>query len=168
MSLSCSRFFFQFPSNFDILIILIIFYQFNSMVSRDSLVNNFASSLFLLLIIIRSGRLAEIRWSVWTSKSRRSLYVSFSWTEAGLCIYHFVKWSNLIFLHKFQWITLSIHSGLVWYSFSANLLHSLIMWLIVSPLAPHNLNHQFCYVLSFLALIWLVLMALFGAAIRRD
>ena len=34
--------------------------------------------LFFLLIIIRSGCLAEIKWSVSTSKSDRSLFVSFS------------------------------------------------------------------------------------------
>ena len=44
---------------------------------------------FFLLIIIRSGLLAEIRWSVCMSKSHRSLCVSFSRTGAGLCIqYH--------------------------------------------------------------------------------
>ena len=41
---------------------------------------------FLLLIIIMFGLLAEIRWSVCTSKSQRSLCVSFSWKGAGLCI----------------------------------------------------------------------------------
>ena len=41
---------------------------------------------FLLLIIIRSGLLAEISWSVCMSKSHRSLRVAFSRT--GLCIYH--------------------------------------------------------------------------------
>ena len=44
---------------------------------------------FLLLISIRSGLLAEIMWSVCMSKSHRSLFVSFSRTDAGLCIYHF-------------------------------------------------------------------------------
>ena len=39
--------------------------------------------LYFLLIIIRSGLLAEIRWSVCMSKSHRSLCVSFSWTGAG-------------------------------------------------------------------------------------
>ena len=42
---------------------------------------------FLLLIVIRSGLLADIRWSVCMPKSH-SLCVSFSWTDAGLCIYH--------------------------------------------------------------------------------
>ena len=55
--------------------------------------------LFFLLIIIRSGLLAEIRWSVCMSKSHRSLCVSFSRTDAELCIYHLLEWSNLNFLH---------------------------------------------------------------------
>ena len=61
-----------------------------------------------LLIIIRSGLQAEIRWSVCISKSHRSLCVSFSRTGAGLCIYHLLAWSNLNFLHISQWITLNI------------------------------------------------------------
>ena len=122
---------------------------------------------FFLLIIIRSGLLAEIRWSVSMSKSHRSLCVSFSRTGAGLCIYHLFVWSNLNLLHISQWITLPTQSWLVLYSFCAYLLHSL-MWLVVSSLSPHGLNLLFCWVLSILALIWLVLMALFCAAIRRD
>ena len=54
---------------------------------------------FLLLIIIRSGLLDEIRWFVCMSKSHRSSWVSFSWTCGGLCIYHLLVWSNLSFLH---------------------------------------------------------------------
>ena len=50
-----------------------------------------------LLIIIRSGVLAEIRLSVCMSKSHRSLYVSFSRIGAGLYIYHLLVWSNLSF-----------------------------------------------------------------------
>ena len=142
------------------------------MVSRYSKVDNFASSLFFsffffLLITIRSSLLAEIRWFACMSKSHRCLCVSFSRTTAGLCIYHLLVWSNFNFLHIFQWITLPIQSCLVLYSFCANLLHSLIMWLMVSSLSPHNLLRLFCCVLSILALIWLVLMALFCAAIRR-
>ena len=124
--------------------------------------------LFFLLIIIRSGLLAEIRWSVCMSKSHRSLCVSFSRTGAGLCIYHLFVWSNLNFLHISQWITLTTQSCLVLYSFSANLLHSLIMWLMVSSLSPHRLHLLFCWALSILTLIWLVLTALSCATIRRD
>ena len=123
---------------------------------------------FFLLIIIRSGLLDEIRWSVCMSKSHRSLCVSFSSTGAGLCIHHLLVWSNLNFLHISQWITLPTQSCLVLYSLCANLLHSLIMWLIVSALSPHSLRLLFCWIFSILALIWLVLRALSCAAIRRD
>ena len=55
--------------------------------------------LFFLLIIMRSGFLAGIRWSVCMLKSHRSLRESFSRTGAGLCIYYlFVSW-NWNFLH---------------------------------------------------------------------
>ena len=103
-----------------------------------------------LLTIIRSGLLAKIRWSVCISKSQRGLYVSFSRTDSGLCIYHFFIWSNSNFLHNSLWINLPTHSCLVLYSFCASLLHSLIMWLIVSFLSPHNLHLLFCWVLSIL------------------
>ena len=138
--------------------------------SQDSKVNNFANSLFLLLllIIIRSDLLAEIRWSMCMSKSHRSLCESYSWTGAGLFIYHLFVWSNLNFMHISQWITLPTQSHLVLYSFSANLLHSLIISLIASSLSPHTRHLLFCWVLSILALIWLFPMALYFAAIRRD
>ena len=122
---------------------------------------------YFLLIIIRSGLLAEFRWSVYITKSHRSWCVSFSRTSAGFCIYHLLVWSNLNFLLISQWIPLPTLSCLASYSFYANLLHSLIMWLIVSSLSLHSLHLLFCWVLFILALIWLVLMALFCAAIRR-
>ena len=49
-----------------------------------------AKILFLLLIIMRFGLLAGIRWSVCMLKSHRSLWESFSRTGAGLCIYPFI------------------------------------------------------------------------------
>ena len=160
--------FFQFSSKVKVLIILFTFFQFYSVVSRNSKVDYFASSLLLLLIIIKSGLLAGIRWSVCMLKSHRSLCVGFSWRGAGLCIYHLLLWSNLNFLHISQWITLPTQSCLALYSRCANLLHSLIIWLMVSSLSPHSLHLLFCWVLSILTLIWLVLMALSCAAIRRD
>ena len=54
--------------------------------------------LFFLLIIIRSGLLAEIKGSVCMSKSYRSLCVSFSRTDAGLCIYHLLVLLLLLLL----------------------------------------------------------------------
>ena len=52
--------------------------------------------------------------------------------------------------------------------FLANLLHLRIIWLMVSSLFPHNLHLLFCCVFSILGLIFLILMALFCPAIRRD
>ena len=73
------------------------------MISRDSKVDYFASSLFFfLLIMIKSGLLDGIRWSVCLLKSHWSLCVAFSRKGAGLCIYHLLVWSNLSFLHIFQ------------------------------------------------------------------
>ena len=66
---------------------LFTFFQFYSVVSRDSKVDNFSSSLFLL-VIIKSGLLAGIRWSVCKLKPHiiiiiiiiiRVFHISFSW-----------------------------------------------------------------------------------------
>ena len=54
--------FFQFSSKVKVLISLFTFFRFYSVVSRDSKVDNFANSLFFFLLIIkRSGLLAEIK-----------------------------------------------------------------------------------------------------------
>ena len=53
---------------------------------------------FFLLIIIRSGLLAEIWWSMFMIKSHRSLWVLFSRAGAGLCIYHLLVWLLLLLL----------------------------------------------------------------------
>ena len=111
--------------------------------------------LFLLLIILRSGLLAGIRWSVCMLKSHRSSCKSFYRTGAGLCIYHLFVWSNWNFLHISQWITLPTQSCLALYSFCAILLHSLIMWLIVSSLSSHSLHLLFCCVLLLLLLLFI-------------
>ena len=54
-------------------------------------------SLFLLTITW-SGRLVEIKWSVYISKSLRILCVSSSRTNS-MCIYHLFVWSNFNFWH---------------------------------------------------------------------
>ena len=54
--------------------------------------------LVFLLIIIRSGLLVGIRWSVCMPKSDRSLCVSFSRTDAKLYIYHFFRMVEFKFL----------------------------------------------------------------------
>ena len=73
---------------------------------------------FSLLIFIRSGLPAEIRWSIWMSKSHRSLSMSFSMTDGRLCIYHLFVWSNFSFLHNSQWTTLPTQSCLVLFAFT--------------------------------------------------
>ena len=54
------------------------------------------SFLFLLLIITRSFRLAEIRCSVCISKHQRNVCFSFSRTDFELCIYHCLHDQTLI------------------------------------------------------------------------
>ena len=108
--------------------------------------------LFFLLMIIRSGLLTGIKWSVCILKTHRCLWVSFSMIGSGLCIYHLLVWSNLNFLHVSLWIILPTQSCLVLYSFCAKLLHSLIMWLVVSSLSQHYLHLQF--VASYLFSLW--------------
>ena len=121
---------FQFSSKVEVLTSLFTFFQFYS----DSKVDNFADLLLLLLlllIIIRSGLLAEIRWSDCISKSHRSLCVSFSRTGVGLCICHLLVWSDWNFLLISQWITLLTQSYFALYSFCVNLLQLLLLLLLL-------------------------------------
>ena len=75
-------------------------YSFNfTLWSAGSTKSTILQVFSFLLIIIRSGRLAQIRWSVCISKLQSSLCVSFSRTDSGLCIYHLFVWSNFNFLH---------------------------------------------------------------------
>ena len=68
---------------------------------------------FFLFIIITSGYLVEIRWSVCVLKSHWSLCVSFYRADSGSCLYHLFVWSNFSSLHNSQWITLPTHSSLI-------------------------------------------------------
>ena len=70
------------------------------------------------------------------------------------CVVHisFVRMVKLNFLHISQWIILPTQSCLVLYSFCANLLYSLIMWLMVSSLSLHSLHFNF--VVSYLFSLW--------------
>ena len=64
-------------------------FSFNSTLkSARTAKSKILQDFFFLWIIIRSGCLAEIRWSVCISKSHRSLCVSFSRTDVGWCIYY--------------------------------------------------------------------------------
>ena len=113
---------------------------------------SFLCCFFFFLTITWSGRLAGIRWSVCISKSHRSLCISFSAMDSGLCIYWLFVRSNLNFLHNSLWIPFPTKLCLVLYSFYVNLLHLLIIWLIVSSHSPHNQHLLFCCVLSIFAL----------------
>ena len=119
--------FFQFSGRVEVLTLLFPFFQLYTVISRYRKVHNFASA-FFLLITIRFDLLAEIRWPVCMSKTHRSLSVLFSKTDAGLCIYHLLVWSNFNSLHNSQLITLSTQLCLVLYFFCANLL---ITWLLL-------------------------------------
>ena len=85
-----------------------------------------------------------------------------------LCIYHLFVWSNLNFLHSSLSIIFSTQLCQVLYSFCCNLQHLHIVWLIVSSRSPHNFHLLFSCVSLIFPLTYLVLMALFCAAIRRD
>ena len=82
----------KFSGKVKVLISLFLFFQFYSVVSRDSEVHNSANS-FFLFIVTKSDRLAKMRWSVCISKYQMSPCVSFSRIDSGLCIYHFFVWS---------------------------------------------------------------------------
>ena len=103
-----------------------------------------------LLIITRSGCLAEIRWSVCISKFQRSLCVLFSRTESGLCIYHLFAWSHFNFLHNSKWIT-----------FDHQVVSNLILFLCKFRLLCdwsfrifHHIDYICCFVASYLFLLW--------------
>ena len=77
------------------------------------------------------------------------------------------KRSNLNYLHNSLWIIFTTRSCLVIYSFCASLLHSLIMWLIVSSLLRYNPLLLFCCVLSIFYFTLRGFIMLFWAALRR-
>ena len=150
-SLSCSIFFFYSLAKSRYLFFFLFSFNF-TLRSVGTAKFTIRQVLIFLLIITRSGHLAEIRWSVCISKSQRILCVAFSRTITGLCIYHMFLWSNFNFLHNSQWIPLLTQSYLLLYSFCASLLHSLIISSIGLSLSPHNRHLLFCCVLSIFSL----------------
>ena len=121
---------------------LFAFFQFYSVVSRESKVHSSASSIVLLLLfIIRCGCLAEIRWFV--SQNPRGVCVCHSPGQMlGYAYTICSKWSNFNFLQNSLWITLPTRSCLVLYSLCAN---SFTMWLIVLSLSPHKVHLHLMY-----------------------
>ena len=119
------------------------------LIHKDSNVPNHASSLFLL-IIIRSGCLAGIGWSV--------LYLQIP--ENFVCVIlqdifwvvhiPFVHIEKFPFLAHFPWITMPTQSWLVLYSLEICCIR---LWFLVSSLSSHNVHLLFCCALFVLALI---------------
>ena len=113
-----------------------------------------------MLIIIRSGLLAEIRWSVCISKSHRSLCVSFS--RCWVVYISFISTVKLKFLTHFP-VDHIAHPVLS--RFVLLLCKFAAFAYVIDGFISVAAYLLFCCVLSILALIWLVLMALFCAAI---
>ena len=111
--------FFQFSSKVEVLILLFTFLQIYSEVRNFRQFDNFADSLFLL-IIMRSGLLAGIWWSVCILKSHRSICESFSRTGAGLCIYHLFVWSNWLdyYYYYYYYFSRVFHTSVSWCVFT--------------------------------------------------
>ena len=86
----------------------------------------------------------------------------------GFWVVHLFILSNFNLFHNSESIPFPTQSCLVLYLFCASLLRSLIMWLSVSSLSPHNLYLLFCCILYILAFILWLIMALFCAAIRSN
>ena len=63
--------FFQLPSKVLVFISLIAFFQFYRIIRQNSKVHYLAGSFFFSVIINKSGRLANISWSIFISKSQR-------------------------------------------------------------------------------------------------
>ena len=122
-----------------------LFFHFLSVVRWNGKI--YRMSIFFLFNL-RISLLTGIEWSVCIAKFQKIFASHFSWKNSGLCIYHLAESSNFNLLHNSQWITLSTQSCLVLYSFFTNLLHSLIMWSIISSLSLHNMFLLFCCVLS--------------------
>ena len=107
-----------------VFIFFFTFLQFYSMVSRDSKVHYLASS-------IRSGLLAGIPWSVCMSKSHWSLCVILP-DRCWVLHIPFVRMVKFKFLAHLPVDHLAHPILFRLNSVCANLLHSLIMWLMVS------------------------------------
>ena len=80
--------------------LLFFFFQVYSVISRKGKVHYLAGSLYLLLTITMCGRMAENKWYVCFSKSKRILCVPFSWMDFGLCII-FVRIEIFLILAQF-------------------------------------------------------------------
>ena len=157
--------FFQFSSIVLALTSLFSFFQFNRVqLERQSpQFNRFSFIHWLSPSLVVWLRLDD----PFVSQIQRNMCVSFSRTDSELCIYRLFVWLSLNLFHNSLWITFPhpVLSSLILF---CAYLQPPFMWLIVPSLSPHNLHLLFSCISSILALIWLILMALFWASIRRD
>lgn len=85
-----------------------------------------------------SGQFCSILWSVWIGKSYSNVRFSDSSTGFGSCSYQFWKQSKPKFWQNLQWTHLPILSCLQpLFSFWADFVHFVTMWLMVSSRSPH-------------------------------
>ena len=134
------------------------------MVSRDCKVHNFRSP----FLFWSSGQDLVIRFYVKIPEEFVCVIL-----QDGCLVVHipFICMVKFKFLAQFlvDHFAYPVVSNLI--LFCVNLLHSLTMWFMVSSQSPHNLHLLFCrkcMYICILTLIWLFLIALFCAAIRRD
>ena len=106
--------------------------------------------------------LAEIRWSVCILKSY-SIFLRVILKD-GFRVVHILLVRMVKFKFLAQFPVDHIPHAFVFsliLSFFANPLYSLITWLSISSLSPHNLQSLFCCVLSIFTLTYFVLIAFF-------
>ena len=128
-------------------VIFFNFTQWSARTAKSTIWLLFFVVFFCFFFIIRSARLVKIKRSICISKSQRNFCVSFSRTDAGLCIYHLFACPNFSFFHNSQLISLPTLPNLVLYSFCSNLQHSFIMRLLVSSVSPHYLHLLFIIII---------------------
>ena len=80
--------------------------------------------------------------------SQRILYIWFSRTNSGLCIYHLSLWSNFNLLHNSQWITFPTQSFILFMPVYSIHLCDLLFELC------HLLIYTTCYFVYYLFLLW--------------
>ena len=162
------------PSTIGITVTFMFHCFFNSLarsryLSFFSLTFNFTLWSAGTVLYLASWRFLVDYYLVWSSSRDEVIRLYLKIPEEFVCVILQVVHIPFIHVVKLQCLPRFpvdhlVQPCLVLYSLCANLLHSLIMWLIVLSLSPHNLHLLFCCVLSLLDLIWLVLMALFCAA----
>ena len=98
------------------IIVIFMFHSFLNSLARSRYLSFFSHSFtlwsagtakFIILQVLFFCWYDLVVWFSDPFASRiRSLWVSFSWADSGLCIYHLFIWSNFNFLHNTLWITL--------------------------------------------------------------